>query len=403
MKAGKDKHHRSLLAATIMLSVPATTHWPAVAQTVATNEAPPAESAAEHSQLARSRGGDRSYYPENKFDLSKLAAYKPEQQVSGTLRVAGSNYITDSPLAGWWREAFRKYHPNLEIEFKTPSAAIAVPSLYLDAADIGMNHEPVFYDYLSFMRIKGYAPTGFSIVTGSFNLSGWQNTIVIAVNKANPINALSMEQLDGIFGSRRDGGWDGAIWHPEFSRSADKNIRTWGQLGVKGPLADKRINVYGYTPRYATALEFSNKVLQSSDKWNEDLVAFGNARQPDNSIYGQADQIRDTLIKDPSGIAIIRYKDEVPRDLKVLAIAPLGGGAPVPYTIETVQNRSYPLWGDQSMFVAVKPGDKLDPKIKEFLRFVLSREGQELVRKDGKYLPLTAEVSAEELKRLSAY
>jgi len=366
-------------------------------------QAPPAESAQEHSQLARSRGGEKRFYPENKFDLSRLESYKPAAQLSGTLRVAGSNYITDSPLAGWWRDAFRKFHPNLEIEYNTPSAAIAIPSLYLGAADIGMNHEPSFYDYLSFMRLKGYAPTGFSIVTGSFNLSGWQNTIVIAVHKSNPINSLSMEQLDGIFGSRRDGGWAGAIWHPEFTRGSEKDIRTWGQLGVKGALANKRIHVYGYTPRYATALEFSNKVLQSSDKWNEDLVAFGNARQADNSISSQADQMRDAMIQDPSGIAIIRYKDEVPRDLKVLAIAPLGGGAPVPYTIETIQNRTYPLWGDQSFFVSVKPGTKLDPKIKEFIRFVLSREGQELVRKDGKYLPLSLEVSAEELRKLAAY
>ena len=72
----------------------------------------------------------------------------------------------------------------------------------------------------------------------------------------------------------------------------------------------------------------------------------------------------------------------------------------VPYTIDTLQNRSYPLWGDQSFWVSVKPGEKMDPKVREFIRFVLSREGQELVQKDGKYLPLTAEVAREELKKL---
>jgi len=65
-----------------------------------------------------------------------------------------------------------------------------------------------------------------------------------------------------------------------------------------------------------------------------------------------------------------------------------------------VQSRTYPLWGDQSFWVSVKPGTKMDPKAREFIRFVLSQEGQELVQRDGKYLPLTAEVVREELKKL---
>jgi phosphate transport system substrate-binding protein len=72
----------------------------------------------------------------------------------------------------------------------------------------------------------------------------------------------------------------------------------------------------------------------------------------------------------------------------------------VKYTIDTLQDRSYPLWGDQSFWVSTKKGDPLDPKVREFLRFVLSREGQELVEKDGKYLPLPASAVKEELARI---
>ena len=95
-----------------------------------------------------------------------------------------------------------------------------------------------------------------------------------------------------------------------------------------------------------------------------------------------------------------RYHDGFPKDIKILAVAQTDNGPYVEYTIDSVQNRTYPLWGDQSFWVSVKPGTKMDPKVREFIRFVLSQEGQELVQKDGKYLPLTAKVIAEERKKL---
>jgi phosphate transport system substrate-binding protein len=104
--------------------------------------------------------------------------------------------------------------------------------------------------------------------------------------------------------------------------------------------------------------------------------------------------------KDPYAIGYARYHQGFPKDIKVLSVAKNDGGPYVEYNIDTLQNRSYPLWGDQSLWVSVKPGAKMDPKVREFIRFVLSREGQELVQKDGKYLPLTAEIAGEELKRL---
>ena len=90
-----------------------------------------------------------------------------------------------------------------------PSAAIAIPRLYFDLADIGINHEPSFYDSLGHQRLKGYEPIGVSVLTGSYNYVGWQNNLVIIVNKDNPITRITMKQLDGIFGSVRDGGWVG--------------------------------------------------------------------------------------------------------------------------------------------------------------------------------------------------
>jgi len=107
--------------------------------------------------------------------------------------------------------------------------------------------------------------------------------------------------------------------------------------------------------------------------------------------------------KDPGAIGYARYHDGFPRDLKILALARDEKGPYVEYKLDTVQRRAYPLWGDQSFWVSAKPGGKLEPKVREFIRFVLSREGQELVQKDGKYLPLTAEAVREERAKLDQF
>lgn len=358
----------------------------------------PSGSAAERKARMSARASQPAYT--KKFDLSGLPHYVPEDKPVGTLRIAGNNYVGDAPLGGWWKDAFEKLQPGIKIEYYLPSAAIAVPRLYFDLADIGINHAPSFYDSLGHLRLKGYEPTGFSVFTGSYDYVGWQNNIVIIVNKDNPITAITMKQLDGVFGSVRDGGWVGTTWHPEFSRAPERDIRKWGQLGLAGDWADKPISVHGYSLRYATAIEFSNKVLQASDKWNGDLHAYANYRRPDGTTYLEADQIVDHVRKDPTAIGYVRYHENFPKDVKILAVSKEDGGPYIPYNIDTLQDRTYPLWGDQSFWVSVKPGAKMDPKVREFIRFVLSKEGQELVEKDGKYLPLTAEVARAELEKL---
>ena len=358
----------------------------------------PAGSAAERKARMAARASQPAYT--KKFDLSDLPHYVPRDKPAGTLRIAGNNYVGDAPLGSWWKEAFEKFQPDIKIEYYLPSAAIAIPRLYFDLADIGINHEPSFYDSLGHLRLKGYEPIGFSVFTGSYDYVGWQNNMVIIVNKDNPITRITMKQLDGIFGSIRDGGWVGTTWHPEFSRGPDKDIRRWGQLGLSGDWADKPISVHGYSLRYATAIEFSNKVLQASDKWNGDLHAYANYRRAAGTTYLEADQICDHVRKDPAAIGYARYHEGFPKDVKILALAKDDSGPYVEYNIDTLQSRAYPLWGDQLLWVSVKPGTKMDPKVREFIRFVLSRDGQELVQKDGKYLPLNAEAVREELKKL---
>lgn len=338
-----------------------------------------------------------------RFDLGGLPAYAPRQAVAGTIRIWGNNYIGDSGLNGLIEEGFKKYHPQARFEWVLPTAAVAAPALYFGLADVGMNHELTFYDYLAHVRILGYEPTGFSVVTGSYDVSGWQNTMAIIVHKDNPLTRITMEELDGVFGSTRAGGWEGTKWRPDFARGPEKDIRTWGQLGLKGEWMNKRINPYGYSVRYATALEFSNRILRGSDKWNGDLLAYGNYVSPDGKRALQAEQIMERMVNDPLGIAYIRWQKAFEGKVKVLALAQDARGPYFDFTVENVQARRYPLWGDQSFWVSIKPGEKIEPKTAELIRFMLSREGQQLVMEDGKYFPLPADAAKAELVKLARF
>src|SRR3989440_1296207 len=342
--------------------------------------------------------GEKPHYT-RKFDLSGLPHYVPQNQLSGWIRLHGSNYLVDGKLGEYWRDGFAKFQPGLRISFYLPTAAVAFAALYYNQADLAMGHRPGFYDLLAYQRVMGFDPLEITAVTGSYDVAGWENSTVILVNNENPLKGITLEQLDGVFGAARDGGWAGTNFRPDWARGPEKNIRTWGQLGLKGEWADKPIHVYGFNLRYNTATDFADKVLKASDKWNENIHAYAHIVQPDGKRYIQADQITDALARDKYGIAYNRYRGERP-NIRRLAVAATDGGPFVEHTLETVQNRTYPLFQEAYFYTSVKPGTSLEPNVKEFLRYVLSQEGQAEVQRDGKYLPLTAAVVREQLKKL---
>src|SRR5258708_24076508 len=145
------------------------------------------------------------------------------------MRNSGKDCVGESQLAERWHDAFNTHQPGIKIEYNLATAAIAVPALYFDLADMGINHEPSFYDYLAHLRLKGYEPTGIEAFTGAYDVVGWQNQLVIIVNQKNPITKVTMKQLDGIFGSAHDGSWVGTTWKPELRRGPEGDLRTWGQ------------------------------------------------------------------------------------------------------------------------------------------------------------------------------
>lgn len=358
----------------------------------------PVGSAAE--RRARMHAVAYSRFYSHEFDLSGLPSYTPKSHPRGTITVCGNNYIGDSPLGGWWKAAFEKYQPGIRVVYRLQTAANGISCLYEGRGDIGIDHQPLFYDDLANLRLKGYLPTGISVVTGSYDVIGWQNTIAVIVNASNPITGVTMQQLDGMFGSQRAGGWVRTTWHPQFARGPGADIRRWGQMGLRGAWADRPVDTYGFSPRYATGLEFSDKVLEGSDKWAGNYLGFGNYKRADGTTALESDQIVEHVARDPGGIGYIRYHEDLPKSVKLVALARHAGGPYVPLTLESEQKRSYPLWGDQDFWVEAKPGRPLDPKVSEFIRFVLSRQGQQLVERDGKYLPLTAKAAAEQLERL---
>lgn len=358
---------------------------------------------AARAKMMTARGRHVAYT--KKYDLSGLPDYAPKKQIHGTIRVWGSNYITDGFLGGYWEAAFKKYQPDATIDWHMNTTLSAVPSLALGVSDVGIGRKITFQEQELFERSTNHAPVEIDIATGSYNVPGWQPGYGVVVNKNNPLTKITMEQLDDIFGAERTGGWEGTSWRPNWARGAEKNIRTWGQLGLTGEWANKPINVYGLTLRYHQATEISDRILKGSDKWNEHLTMYANYVSKSGKLERG---MNEDLANDPYGIGIVAAPTtnltggaSEPTQ-KILPVAWKKDGPYVPYTLDTLQNRTYPLYDQIFAYLDREVGKPVNPGVVEFLRFVLSRQGQELVQKDGKYLPLTADVAKAGMQKLDA-
>jgi phosphate transport system substrate-binding protein len=334
------------------------------------------------------------------FDLSGLPSYKPERTVSGKIRIWGLNYFTDGLLAKYWEDGFHRYHPDVKFEYFTPTALVAVPGLYTGLADVGASRHITFDELLTFQRIFSYFPLEITMVTGSYDVPGWAPATTIVVSKDNPLTRITFEQLDGIFGAERMGGWEGTAWNADAARGPEKNIRTWGQLGLTGEWADKPINVYGRPLKYHQQLHIEHQVFKGGDKWNEHLREYAHDESPSGAQSLSTQSLLDDLSRDRYGIGYSNLGYPAAAKVKMLPVAEKDGGPYVEMTIQNVQNRSYPLVGEEYMYLNRKPGQPLDPKVKEYLRYALSREGQQEVMRDGKFLPLTAAIVREQLEKL---
>lgn len=325
-------------------------------------------------------------------DSSSLASYKAQQSVSGLIRNYGFGF---GGVLKIWEAAFQKYHPGITFSDTLVTSDAAFPGLVTGVADLGPDGaEPAITETLSFFETYGYHATPVTVASGTYDVDGRSPGIVVYVHPDNPIAQLTMQQLDGIFGAERNGGLDGFKWNVHAARGVDQNIRTWGQLGLTGEWADKPIQTYGHAPS-GTSRFFQLKVLQNSDKWNpnyREYVETGSKMIADDDrqqIGGIQHMLRNELAHNRYGIAwtVVPQASKVP-GLKPLALAARAGGTYVVPSKHSFENRTYPLVRSLYMYLNRKPGVAVDPKLKEFLRFILSREGQQAIVDNGNYLAL---------------
>lgn len=332
-----------------------------------------------------------------------VPAYRPADQVSGPIRFYG--FALGGVLLKW-QEAFRKYHPDVTFVNTLPTSDAAFPGLVTYQADLAPNGgEPAITEALSFWETRGYAASQVIVASGSFDAEGRSNGPVVFVHKDNPITQLSIEQLDGIFGSERSGGLRGFEWTESGARGADRNIRTWRQLGLRGAWARQPIQTYGHGPSGASRF-FQLNVLDGTDKWNPNYrgyVETGSKQIPANERAASrlgAKSMLGELARNRFGIAwSIMSQAKGIEGIKPIAIAPRGGGPAVMPTAVSFADRSYPMVRNIYIYFDRKPGSPLDPKLAEFLRFALSREGQLLVSQ-GNYIPLPAAMAAQQRGKL---
>lgn len=338
------------------------------------------------------------------FNLDGLPAYTSRQAVSGVIRSYGFGL---GGVLEKWQEGFRKIHPDVTFDNNLPTSDAAFPALVTRVTDLGPNgSEPAITEALSFFETRGYHASDVIVATGSFDTPGRSNGPVVFVHKDNPLSQLTIDQLDGIFGSERTGGLRGFEWTPSDARGPEGNIRTWGDLGLTGEWADKPIQTYGHAAS-GTARFFQLHVLKNTDKWNPNYRAYVETGSKMIAPEDRAEQrlgieymLRNELVNDKYGIAwTIMSQAQGIDGLKPIALAPRGSDKYVMPSQESFQNRTYPLARNIYIYFDRKPGAAMDPKLKEFLRYALSRDGQQMVS-DGGYLPLPVHLLQEQLAKL---
>ena len=316
-------------------------------------------------------------------DVSDLQPYKPQQQVSGTIRVYGNNYIPD--LMKRWQDGFQKFHPGATFTTNLPGTEAAMAGITSGIADIAfIGREGYRAEINGFKGRFGYEPLGIEISSGSFGTPHKTFSLEVFAHASNPIKGLTMAQAQAIFGCAGPGG---------------KTIRTWGDLGLSGPIATHPIHVYGYQFDTGMAGYFNRVVLHDSGTWNADLKDFDNGRDANGEVINAGVYILKALAADPDGIAFanLQYTNQ---DIKQIGLAEHAGGPFVLANPETIWDHTYPLHRFSTLYINRKPGTSVDPKVKEFIRYILSREGMQAVADDGAYTPINEHVAQEQRHKL---
>jgi len=321
-----------------------------------------------------------------------LPEYLPQQGVSGTLRIWGHGSYgahTDfvEGLTRAWEEGFARHHPGIRFENRLHGTASAIGALYTGQGDVAFMGREIWEPEIeAFREVRGYEPTGVDVLTGSYDVRNKGYAIAVFVHKDNPIAALDLAQLEAVYGVDRLRG------HPP--------VRTWGDLGLQGEWKDAPVRPYGLPIARGFADYFQDAVFKGARLWKPELREFADEPGSRGGASDGGYKMLQAMAGDRYAIGYAGMLYSHP-DVKAIAIAPGPGTRPVPPTLETVASHEYPLTRLITMFVDRPPGQPLDPKVREFLRYILSREGQQAVLDHGHgYLPLPAAHARRQSEKL---
>lgn len=293
-----------------------------------------------------------------------IPSYTKKRQVSGNLSAVGSDTMNN--LMTLWAESFRRHHPAVRVQVEGKGSSTAPAALIAGTAQLGpMSREMKDSEVDAIVAKYGFEPT--QVITAL-------DVLAVYVHKDNPLNSLSLPEVDAIFSKTRRLGFG-------------RDINTWGQLGLSGEWAGKPISLYGRNAASGTYGYFKDHALGGGDF--KDTVK----EQPGSASVVQG------VSEDRYGIGYsgIGYATS---GVKALALAKKPGDKAYAPNYQDALNKTYPLARPLYIYVVQDPRKPMDPLVEEFLRFVLSKEGQEIVIKDG-YLPLTANMVEQELAKLS--
>jgi len=311
--------------------------------------------------------------------------YTPQGALTGELHSMGTDVMDTLTLA--WLEIFRKAHPQVEATMEARGANTAFPGLLSGESQLAPLSRAVSpKEVEAFTKKFGYPPTEVRVTLGTYDTFGLSPPIVIFVHRDNPLNALTLAQIEEI--CARDG-----------------KITTWGQLGLSGEWADQPIALWGLRLPNGTATFFQEAAMHRRDfrptmilRPTADGLSRSAQRAPNGGVQAFVD-ILAGVARDRFALGYAAPGYDTP-GVKMLAVVSTAGGAVVAPTRENVASLRYPLCRFTYIYVNRAPGKATDPNVQEFLRIVLSRQGQDLIAQRSGLLPLPARIVREELTKL---
>jgi phosphate transport system substrate-binding protein len=354
---------------------------------------------------AAALGAGAAEYQPARYDLSALPAYKPQDMALGVVRIYGTPL---EALVGEWAFAFREKQGHVRLESYLVNTSQAFAGLVTGKADIGlMGHRTWHTSLKAFEETYGYAPLEIRFASGSYDdPKGSTPGLMFVVNPSNPLSKLTLEQVDGIFCAQRTGGWEGTKWSKAAARGADRNIRTWGDLGLTGEWADKPIHIHGSDVTLSNWADLiSREACHGGRKWNAALIEGPRA---DIGLKAKGKwrdtEITDAVQSDPYAMGFVfqRVVNATHANVKVLPLARTADGPYVVPSAQTFFDGTYPMHNGAYLYLNKVPGQPVAVRDREFVRFVLSREGQQIVADSRIFIPLSADQAAAELRKLEA-